>query len=109
MRARVHDVRQREPRIQDDVHEAGPARVVEAEATGHRRAAQISVNEEHPGVGRLGKRTGEVDGRGRFSVGGTGTRDRDHRQLGRLVALLDQVAQRPVLLGFERARREQAH
>ena len=106
---RLYDGLERQPRVQDGVHEPRGRMLVEPEMRGHVRAAQIRVDDEHARVDGLGERARQVDGRRRLAVGGVRARDRDDREIGRPVELFDHVAERPILLGFERRRGEEAH
>ena len=58
---------------------------------------------------RLGERARKIDGGRRLAIRRRRAGDREDLQFGRLVELFDQVAKRPILFGFERGRREQAH
>ena len=65
------------------------------------RAAKVGVDEQDPGVRRLGQSAGQVDGRGRFAVADRRRGDGQYGQVVGLMRLLHDVAQRPVLLSLE--------
>src|SRR2546429_3399491 len=48
--------------VQDRVHQARTADIPEADAGRQRWPAEVDVDEEHSGVGRLGQRPREIDG-----------------------------------------------
>ena len=92
------------------LHEIDHARGVvgEPQATEHRGAPKVGVDQQDPRVRRLSQRAGEIDRRRRLAVPVPRARDGHDAELGGLPEMLHQMPERPVLLGPEAGRIESA-
>src|SRR5688572_10739 len=107
-RKRLRHIGEREQGCRDRLREARTSGIQQPELLFDGVTAKIGVDEQDARVGTLGEGAGEIDGGGRFSVADGGTGDRDHAQPRLPVKIPDGMGEYAVLLGLERAGREQA-
>src|SRR2546426_785148 len=77
--------------------------LAEPEALPDRRTAEIGVDQEHLGIGRLSESACDVDRRRRLTFPDAGAADGDDREPRGSMGLLDQVPESTVLLRFKRS------
>src|SRR5262249_6857464 len=94
--------------IEDRADETTAAIAFQTEPTRHRGLPEIGVDDQHTRLGGLRERARQVDRRQRLAVARPRARHGYDREVRGLVQMLDPELERPVLLGPERGRRQQA-
>ena len=107
MREILHDIVERETRIQERVH-AAVLCAAEAEPVRHHGPAKIHVRQQDAGVRGLRERPREVHGGRRLAVADPRARQRQDLEVGALPQRLHHVTEHAVLLGLVRRGVEQA-